>query len=863
MPQLLLELFSEEIPARMQAGAARDLERMAREHLSKAGLTADLASYAGPRRLTLVAEGLAAATPDREEELKGPRTSAPEQALEGFLRKTGLAKGDLVERDGIWFASLKTPGRATADIIAEMVPAIMAAFPWPKSMRSGSSHFRWVRPLKRILCLFDGQVVPFEAGGVVSGDLTEGHRFMGQDHAPFVVKDFASYQAALRDHYVLLDPAERRQLILGGARAACAAERLELVEDEGLLDEVSGLSEWPVPILGRMDPDFLDLPAEVIRTSMRTHQKYFAVRDPKTGGLAAHFVVVANIEPKDGGAVIAAGNAKVLSARLNDARFFWDQDRAPGSFEKWLKKLEGVTFHAKLGTMAERVARIEALAREIAPLMGADPELAGIAARYCKADLASGMVGEFPELQGVMGGYYARAIGRASFDTAATPPTQDDETGEGSTNTASASPPVRHAEEPASAGVSKHADLAQLPKADLDAIADAIRDHYKPVGPSDTVPTAPVTVAVALADKLDTLVGFFAIDEKPTGSKDPYALRRAALGVVRLLIQINSKLNIRPLLEWAATTLIQFNPSSGRYPRTAESYDPQEGDQPTPSWADVPIATWLDFDGHLSREGEYIGLAQIGCVTLDFELDRVEWDRASVAMSELRQRLEVLDNQKFYWLFNTIVNEDFTAHPNPRSSLSRSYEALLGALPGVFKFLDDLLAFFADRLKVLLRDEGKRHDLVDAVFALGDDDLVRIVRRVEALTDFLATEDGANLLAGYKRATNILKAEEKKNPAEAELYRLTADLGALTTPEEEALAAALRVEVGAVDQALEAEDFTRAMRHLAHLRAPVDAFFDKVMVNADDRAVRLTRLRLLTQVRDTANRVADFSLISG
>ncbi len=756
MPQLLLELFSEEIPARMQAGAARDLERMAREHLAKAGLEAELVSFGGPRRLTLVAEGLPRSTPDREEELKGPRTSAPEQALEGFLRKTGLSKAQLTERDGTWFATLTTPGRATADIVAEMVPAIMTSFPWPKSMRSGTTAFRWVRPLKRILCLFDGRVVPFEAGGIASGDLTEGHRFMGGDHAPFAVRDFASYRAALRDHSVLLDAAERRRLILDGARIACAAEGLELVEDEGLLDEVSGLAEWPVPILGRMDPAFLDLPAEVIRTSMRTHQKYFAVRDPKAGGLAPRFVVVANIEPKDGGAVIAAGNAKVLSARLNDARFFWDQDRAPGSFEKWLDKLKGVTFHAKLGTMAERVARIEALAREIAPLVGADPELAGIAARYCKADLASGMVGEFPELQGVMGGYYMRLLSPSRGGEALGEPmtglSQAEKAGEGvsaprgSEDTGGASPDLRFD------GVANtpNPDPSPLEGEGRGVIADAIRDHYKPVGPSDSVPTAPVTVAVALADKIDTLVGFFAIDEKPTGSKDPYALRRSALGVIRTVLSSQLRLPLTSRFEFAAMVL-----EDPRFP--------------------------AGLDGMMLSRGS----------------------------------------------------------------------------------LKELVPFFADRLKVLLRDEGKRHDLVDAVFALGDDDLVRVVRRVEALTDFLATEDGSNLLAGYKRATNILKAEEKKNPAEAELYRLTEQLGALTTPEEEKLAAALRVEVGAVDEALEAEDFTRAMHHLAHLRAPVDAFFETVLVNAPDPEVRMTRLRLLTQVRDTANRVADFSLISG
>ena len=728
MPQLLLELFSEEIPARMQAQAGRDLARMAEEHLKKAGLSFDsLTAFAGPRRLTLVVEGLPAETPARSEELKGPRANAPDQAIEGFLRKTGLTRADLTERDGVFFAVQATAGRTTSEIVAEAVPAIMAAFPWPKSMRSGTSAFRWVRPLKRILCLFDGAVVPFEAGGVASGDVTEGHRFMGADRAPFAVSDYADYASKLHAHYVELDQAVRKQRIIDGARAVCAAEGLELVEDEGLLEEVSGLSEWPTPILGAMDPAFLDLPPEVIRTSMRTHQKYFAVR-PKTGeGLAPNFVVVANIEPADGGAVIAAGNAKVLSARLSDARFFWDEDRKT-PLDARLEKLKGVTFHAKLGTMYERVERIEALAREIAPLVGADRDLAAKAARLCKADLATGMVGEFPELQGIMGGYYARAEGL----------------------------------EP--------------------EVADAIRDHYKPVGPSDSVPTAPVTVAVALADKLDTLVGFFAIDEKPTGSRDPFALRRAALGVIRLLL----------------LTEVSF-----------------------PLSAIFVTHHWL--------------------VGNQITFKRVE------------ERADIIYKVEKAFGVDPIVTMPMEMEINPGEGFGASQNSTK----------NDLLAFFADRLKVLLRDEGKRHDLVDAVFALGDDDLVRITRRVEALSSFLATEDGASLLAGYKRATNILKAEEKKNPAEAELYRANPELSSAAAPEEAALVAALRTETGRVDQALDAEDFTTAMQHLAHLRAPVDAFFDKVLVNDPDPNLRLNRLRLLTQVRDTANRVADFSLIAG
>jgi glycyl-tRNA synthetase beta chain len=670
MPQLLLELFSEEIPARMQAQAARDLERMARERLAEAGfLPEGVKAFAGPRRLTLAVDGLAPAQSDRQEERKGPRANAPEQAIDGFLRSTGLTRDQLTERDGVLFAVTQKKGRPTPEIVAEMVDQIVRSFPWPKSMTWGSGKLRWVRPLQRILCVFDGEVVPFDIDGIPSGDMTQGHRFMGGRQA-FRARTFEQYAEGLAANCVVLDVQERKARIVHEARTLCQARNLELVEDEGLLDEVAGLAEWPVPILGDMDPAFLDLPPEVIRTSMRTHQKYFAVRDPATGKLAPHFLAVANIEATDGGKAIAAGNARVLSARLNDARFFWDEDRKV-ALESRLEKLKGVTFHARLGTMYERVERIAALARHIAPMVGVDMELAERAGRLAKADLASGMVGEFPELQGLMGGYYARAEGLG------------------------------------------------------DTIADAVRDHYKPVGPSDTVPAAPASVAVALADKLDTLVGFFSIDEKPTGSKDPYALRRAALGVIRILLE-----------------------------------------------------------GRL------------------------------------------------------------------RVPLHRVVSANVGK---------DLGAFFADRLKVALREQGKRHDLVDAIFALGDDDLVRVVDRIEALDAFLKTEDGANLLAGYKRAVNILKAEEKKEPlpvGEAKSMPGAPD-------EETFLLAALRLALPDLKIELENEQFTEALGTLAQLRAPVDAFFEKVLVNADDAAVRQNRLRLLAQVRDAMGLVADFSLIAG
>lgn len=731
MPQLLLELFSEEIPARMQQGAARDLERMAAERLKAAGLTYDaLTTFAGPRRLTLVVDGVPPATPDREEELKGPKASAPEQALEGFLRKTGLTRDQLVERDGVLFAVISQKGQSTAALIPGMVDQIVRTFPWPKSMRWGSGTLRWVRPLKRIVALFDGAVVPFEIDGIQSGDTTEGHRFLGSGK-PFAVKDFADYRAKLEREHVLLDVADRKLRILDAAQKACAAKGLALVDDDGLLDEVAGLAEWPTPILGDMDPQFLDLPPEVVRLSMKVHQKYFAVRDPAKDGLAPNFLVVANVEASDGGKALAAGNSRVLSARLNDARFFWDEDRKVG-FGPWLEKLSGVTFHAKLGTLAERVDRIAALAREIAPLVGADPDQAEKAARLAKADLASGMVGEFPELQGVMGGYYARAFG-----------------------------------EP-------------------DAIADAIRDHYKPQGPSDTVPTAPLTVAVSLADKLDTLVGFFAIDEKPTGSKDPFALRRAALGVIRLVLENGPRLGLGVLVQ---RHVLRVRMSMARtLAATSLLTNPEE----------IRSEAGDTLKKHLDHSDDMIVRATGALADPD-----VIWDG--------------LDE-------------------------------------------DGVLAFFADRLTVLLRDQGQRHDLVAAVFALGDDDLVRIVRRVEALAAFLATDDGANLLAGYKRASNILKAEEKKGALPTGMV----ETGLPNQPAEETtLAFAAAAAATAVEAALDTEDFAAAMTALAALRAPVDAFFDKVMVNSDVASERDNRLKLLGQVRAVMGRVADFGQIAG
>lgn len=761
MPQLLVELFSEEIPARMQAGAARDLERMAREHLAAAGFLPEaLKTFAGPRRLTLVVEGLPIAQADRKEELKGPRVGAPPQAMEGFLRKAGLTEDQLVERDGVWMAFIDKKGRPTAEIVAEMVEAVVRAFPWPKSMTWGSGKLRWVRPLKRILCVLDREIVPFEIEGVQSGDVTEGHRFMRVGHGwggqPFKARDFDEYSKGLLDHFVVLDVEERKARILEGCKTLCFALNLELVEDQGLLEEVAGLAEWPTPVLGDMDPAFLDLPGEVIRTSMRTHQKYFAVRKPGGEGLAPHFITIANVQAADGGKVIAEGNAKVLSSRLSDARFFWDEDVKVG-FAPWLDKLSGVTFHAKLGTMAERVDRIVALARAIAPLVGADPDKAAEAARLAKADLASQMVGEFPELQGLMGGYYARAAGMDP------------------------------------------------------QIADAIRDHYKPQGPSDAVPTAPLSVAVALADKLDTLVGFFAIDEKPTGSKDPYALRRAALGVIRTILETGVRLPMHWVIEAAVDAGLK-----AEQPLIEELAKLDEGDH-------SKARELLDHYGR-------------------------PYMRALSPTTGITSGVNLHPSVFIYASFSSRAFEKaFSAH----KIFEKNYH--------LADRQAELVAFFADRLKVTLKDQGKRHDLVDAVFALGDDDLVRIVARVEALDGFLTTDDGKNLLAGYKRASNILKAEEKKG-WKAEGGR---DLLDDASAPEVQLHDALRLVEPALKAALEKEDFTAAMQELAGLRGPVDAFLDGVFVNSEVPAERDNRLKTLAAVRDAMGQVADFSLVAG
>ena len=696
MPDLLLELLSEEIPARMQRRAAEDLKRLVTDALVERGFLYEGAkAFATPRRLALHVAGLPARGEAVREERRGPRVGAPEAAVQGFLKSAGLASLDQAttvtdpKKGEFYLAVIERPGRETLDVLAEILPGVIKSFPWPKSMRWGAASaqpgpLRWVRPLQSIVATFGPEtetpdVVPFSVDGITAGTTTRGHRFLAPE--PFEVRRFDDYVQALERAHVILDADRRKDIILHDARDLAFARGLDLVEDEGLLEEVAGLVERPVVLMGSFEERFLEIPAEAIRATIRANQKCFVLRKSGSEELAPAFVLVSNLVASDGGAAITAGNERVVRARLSDARFFWETDKAT-KLEDRLSKLDSIVFHEKLGTQGERVARIAALAKDIAPLVGADPALAERAARLAKADLVTEMVGEFPELQGLMGRKYAALQG-------------------------------------------EHA-----------SVAAAIEEHYKPVGPSDRVPTDPVSIAVALADKLDTLVGFWAIDEKPTGSKDPYALRRAALGVIRALIERSLRLSLASLLER------RFAIGGGE--RTA-----------------------------------------------------------------------------------------------------------------------DLLAFFADRLKVYLRDQGARHDLIDAVFALpAQDDLLMVVRRVEALGAFLATDDGKNLLAGYKRAANILRIEEKKD---GRAYDASPDaaLAASGQAEERALAEALASARQEASASVAAEDFAGAMRALSRLRAPVDAFFEGVTVNADDPALRENRLLLLNALRAATCEVADFSRIEG
>ncbi|MGJ4995534.1 glycine--tRNA ligase subunit beta [Bradyrhizobium sp. HKCCYLS3077] len=701
MPDLLLELFSEEIPARMQAKAADDLRRMVTDKLVAEGLVYEGAkAFATPRRLALTVHGIPARQADLKEERKGPRVGGPDAAIQGFLKATGLSSLDeaTIQRDpkkgDFYVALIEKPGRATLDVLAEMLPVIVRTFPWPKSMRWGKRSekpgaLNWVRPLHAITATFgleteEPDVVSFAVDGIEAGQTTYGHRFLAP--AAFTVRRFEDYEAKLLDAKVVLDPQRRKDTIVTDAKQLAFAQGYELVEDQVLLDEVSGLVEWPVVLMGSFDPEYLKVPGEVIRATIRNNQKCFVVRDPKTGGLAPKFILTANIEATDGGKTIIAGNERVIRARLSDAKFFYETDLKT-KLEDRLPKFEQIVFHEKLGTQAARIARIEKLAAEIAPLVGADAAKTARAAKLAKADLLTEVVGEFPEVQGLMGRYYALAQGEDA------------------------------------------------------SVAAACEEHYKPQGPGDRVPTDKVAVAVALADKLDTLVGFWAIDEKPTGSKDPYALRRAALGVIRLITENVLRLS---LLQVSASALTGLQVKSAHEPD---------------------------------------------------------------------------------------------------------------------KLTADLLSFFADRLKVQLREQGARHDLVDAVFALGgQDDLLMVVRRVEALGKFLDSDDGKNLLAGTKRASNILAIEEKKDKrkfegaADAALYKLD---------EEKALAKAIGEVAAEAGAAVAKEDFAAAMSAMAKLRPAVDAFFDKVKVNDDDAAIRENRLKLLNEIRSATRAVADFSKIEG
>ena len=776
MPDLLLEFFSEEIPARMQPRAADDLRKLVTDALVEAGLVYEGAkAFATPRRLALSVHGLPVRSPDTKEERKGPKVGAPEQAIAGFVKAAGLksisdAKVRQDKKGDFYLAVIEKPGRPAIEVISEIVPKVVRSFPWPKSMRWGAASAKegalaWVRPLHSIVATFgpeteDPDIVPVAVDGVASGNVTHGHRFMAP--AAITVKRFDDYVSKLEAAKVVLDPARRKEMILTDARNLAFAQGYELVEDEGLLTEVAGLTEWPVPLMGSFDKAFLAIPDEVIRATIRINQKCFVLRDPQTGKLVNKFILVANEEAADGGAKIVAGNERVIRARLSDAKFFYDTDLKT-RLEARLPKFEHIVFHEKLGTQAERIARIERLAAELAPLVGADVEKAKRAARLAKADLLTEVVGEFPEVQGLMGRYYAEAQG-------------EDE-----------------------------------------AVAHAIEDHYKPKGPDDLVPSDPVAIAVALADKIDTLVGFWAIDEKPTGSKDPYALRRAALGMIRLIVDNTLRVKLKHL--FAASNKLH-----------AET---------------VYENGMAFFEGYGKDEMEHL---------ISFTKARdAYYDGARTMQSERRDGIELIHSDGC-WLYESSTDSFWSEDDDVGASA-------LGERARFDDIAQGLLSFFADRLKVQLREQGARHDLVDAVFALeGQDDLLLIVRRVEALGKFLETDDGRNLLAGFKRAANILRIEEKKDgkaydgmpdPARYELHEERALAGAIETVREDAADAVAR------------EDFAAAMSAMAKLRPAVDAFFDKVTVNADDKPVREIRLKLLNQIRAATRAVADFSRIEG
>ncbi|SDK50824.1 glycyl-tRNA synthetase beta chain [Paracoccus chinensis] len=761
---LLIELFSEEIPARMQPRAREDLKRLITDGLVDAGLTyASAGAFSTPRRLALAVEGLTAESKPVREERKGPRTDAPEKAIEGFLRSTGLTLDQLerrAEKKGeVFFAVIEKPGRKAADIVAEVLEATIRDFPWPKSMRWGSGSLRWVRPLHSIIAILSdeggAQVVPLTVDGIAAGDTTRGHRFMAPD--AFRVTGFDDYAAKLRRAKVMLDPAEREAAIRQEAANLAFARGWEIVSDEGLMTELAGLVEWPVPLMGVIEQRFLDLPPEVLQTSMKEHQKFLSARNPKTGRIEG-YVTVANIETPDHGATILAGNQRVLAARLSDAAFFWENDlrEARAGMQAWAEGLKAVTFHAKLGSQADRVERIAALAREIAPAVGADPDQAEQAAKVAKLDLRSAMVGEFPELQGTMGRYYAQAAG--------------------------------------------------LP----DAVADAARDHYSPLGPSDEVPSAPVSVAVALADKYNILGHFFAAKEKPTGSKDPFALRRAALGMIRLIVDNSVRLSLEYLVS-----------------------------------KDIDGASFVYamHNGAALMTGQPDGSTVITDFNSAMVLGNQFPDTFGRARSQMLEMFETGHDD-----FVKLVDDK----PAGRFPTKREVLELLAA---------DLLAFLHDRLKVHLRDQGIRHDVIDAVLAmLGSDDLTLVVRRATALNGMLGTGDGPNLLQGLKRAANILAQAEEKDGVE---YSFGADPKFAETDEERALFAALDAAEPKIAAAMRAEDFPAAMSAIAALRAPIDAFFEAVQVNTDNQVVRRNRLNLLSRIREAGRLIADFGRIEG
>lgn len=745
MPDLLLELFSEEIPARMQRRAAEDLKSLVTNALVDAGLTYEGAkAFVTPRRLALQVAGLPTGSNATREERKGPRVGAPEKAVQGFLRGAGLDSIDDAEiqsdpkKGEFYVAVIEKPGRDTTDIVADVMPGIIRNFPWPKSQRWGTGSLKWVRPLHSIVCTFgpeteEPEVIPFEVEGIKSGKMTRGHRFMAPE--PFEVRRLEDYQSKLEAHKVVLDTDRRKAMILHDAKNAATALGLELVEDDGLLEEVAGLNEWPTVLVGSFEEEFLEIPDEAVQLTIKVNQKNFVLRDPASGKLSNKFALTTNIEASDGGKKIIAGNEKVVRARLSDAKFFWDTDLKT-KLESNIAKLDDIVFHEKLGTVSARTQRLECLAAEIAPIVGADVDKARRAAKLAKADLVSQMVYEFPELQGLMGRYYAQAQG-------------------------------------------EDGDVAQ-----------AIEDHYKPAGASDDVPNGPVSIAVALADKLDILTGFWAIDEKPTGSKDPYALRRAALGVIRLILDNDLRLPLRAVLVQSLRRNL----------------------------ADIAAARG---EGAL-KDLPFIGKGETG---------------------------------------GSVVKDIFALVSKAADTVLDTISDKVPETPLESGLIDDLMSFFADRLKVVLKDKGVRYDLIDAVFALGDqDDIALMVKRTAALGDLLGSEDGVNLLAGYKRAANILRAEEKKDGAPVDGEPSDA---LLSEKAELDLTGAIATAKRELRPLMEAEDYTGAMAELAKLRGPVDAFFEDIHVNAEDADVRQNRLRILSQIRTAMHQVADFSKISG